>query len=279
MDHALEHLGTLFDLPVTVSILINTRIGLVVNRLRRKCGDKAIAQFARNLIKTWKNLVEKKYKEGDPAFNVLVSSIRSRRRYHSTEKSVDSRSKRSAAAQKKPTSSPVVDNDLAFNEARSRSRKVLLKVLTSGDLPDGSLDPEELSVEVEASLFEMNRGSVEKYMTAVHNHVFSLMHKKNTLRVRVLTGAVGAAEFAHMTTEDMATDELRRMRNEFIEQVFKQLREEDENSSDQYGPPDMMKCERCGKRNCTYTQMQTRSADEPMTTFAYCRECGKRWKF
>ena len=25
-------------------------------------------------------------------------------------------------------------------------------------------------------------------------------------------------------------------------------------------------------------QAQTRSADEPMTTFAYCNECGHRWK-
>ena len=24
--------------------------------------------------------------------------------------------------------------------------------------------------------------------------------------------------------------------------------------------------------------MQTRSADEPMTTFVYCNECGNRWK-
>ena len=25
-------------------------------------------------------------------------------------------------------------------------------------------------------------------------------------------------------------------------------------------------------------QLQTRSADEPMTTFVYCNECGHRWK-
>ena len=26
------------------------------------------------------------------------------------------------------------------------------------------------------------------------------------------------------------------------------------------------------------SQAQTRSADEPMTTFVYCNECGNRWK-
>jgi transcription elongation factor S-II len=37
-----------------------------------------------------------------------------------------------------------------------------------------------------------------------------------------------------------------------------------------------MKCGKCGKRNCTYNQLQTRSADEPMTTFVMCNECGNR---
>jgi transcription elongation factor S-II len=30
---------------------------------------------------------------------------------------------------------------------------------------------------------------------------------------------------------------------------------------------DIFKCGRCKQRKCTYYQMQTRSADEPMTTF------------
>jgi DNA-directed RNA polymerase subunit M/transcription elongation factor TFIIS len=41
---------------------------------------------------------------------------------------------------------------------------------------------------------------------------------------------------------------------------------------------DMFKCMRCFKRNCTYFELQTRSADEPMTIFVTCLECGKKWK-
>jgi len=41
-----------------------------------------------------------------------------------------------------------------------------------------------------------------------------------------------------------------------------------------------MHCRRCKKKTrCDYYQMQTRSADEPMTTFVTCLDCDLRWKF
>ena len=37
-------------------------------------------------------------------------------------------------------------------------------------------------------------------------------------------------------------------------------------------------CGRCKSIKTTSTQKQTRSADEPMTVFVLCLNCGKRWK-
>ena len=39
------------------------------------------------------------------------------------------------------------------------------------------------------------------------------------------------------------------------------------------------KCPKCKSEKTTYYQMQTRCADEPMTTFCTCLSCNKRWKF
>ena len=41
---------------------------------------------------------------------------------------------------------------------------------------------------------------------------------------------------------------------------------------------DTFTCRKCKSNKCTYYQMQTRSADEPMTTFITCLNCGNRWK-
>ena len=41
---------------------------------------------------------------------------------------------------------------------------------------------------------------------------------------------------------------------------------------------DVFKCRRCKSNKTTYYQQQIRSADEPMTTFITCLDCGNRWK-
>jgi DNA-directed RNA polymerase subunit M/transcription elongation factor TFIIS len=41
---------------------------------------------------------------------------------------------------------------------------------------------------------------------------------------------------------------------------------------------DQFFCKRCKKRECTYYELQTRSADEPMTIFIQCVNCGKQWR-
>ena len=46
---------------------------------------------------------------------------------------------------------------------------------------------------------------------------------------------------------------------------------------DKSAATDMFKCGKCKKRECTYYEYQTRSADEPMTQFIRCLNCNNRW--
>lgn len=41
---------------------------------------------------------------------------------------------------------------------------------------------------------------------------------------------------------------------------------------------DEYKCSRCKQRRCIYTELQTRSIDEPMTKYITCLECNHKWQ-
>jgi|TARA_B100001094_G_scaffold226899_1_gene221392 transcription elongation factor S-II len=40
----------------------------------------------------------------------------------------------------------------------------------------------------------------------------------------------------------------------------------------------LFKCHKCGSRETSYYEVQTRSADEPMTQFITCLQCNNHWK-
>jgi DNA-directed RNA polymerase subunit M/transcription elongation factor TFIIS len=62
---------------------------------------------------------------------------------------------------------------------------------------------------------------------------------------------------------------------ELAEKMF--LREQRLLEGNRAAASDQFLCLRCHKRQCTYYELQTRSADEPMTIFIQCVNCGKRW--
>jgi transcription elongation factor S-II len=63
-------------------------------------------------------------------------------------------------------------------------------------------------------------------------------------------------------------------------QLIKDKMERDKNKfkTDKTGASAEFKCSKCKKRETNYYQVQTRSADEPMTTFVTCLNCGNHWR-
>ncbi|KAK2157186.1 hypothetical protein LSH36_196g05029 [Paralvinella palmiformis] len=126
------------------------------------------------------------------------------------------------------------------------------------------------------SIFKEFKDTGPKYKTRIRSRVANLKDVKNpALRENVLTGLIPVDRIACMTAEEMASDELKQMRAKLTKEAIN-----DHQMSYQGGTrTTLFKCGRCGKRDCTYNQVQTRSADEPMTTFVVCNLCGNRWKF
>eukprot|EP00271_Cylindrocystis_brebissonii_P010600 TRINITY_DN2685_c0_g1_i1.p1 TRINITY_DN2685_c0_g1~~TRINITY_DN2685_c0_g1_i1.p1 ORF type:complete len:386 (-),score=63.25 TRINITY_DN2685_c0_g1_i1:831-1988(-) len=133
-------------------------------------------------------------------------------------------------------------------------------------------------MEVELEMFKVYGGGKrdQEYKAKYRQLTFNLKDRDNPdLRRRVLFGEITPSELLTMTTEDMASDERKREKMK-IEQkmMFETTRGINMTSS-----TDQFKCGKCGQRKTTYYQMQTRSADEPMTTFVSCLNCPNRWKF
>lgn len=64
------------------------------------------------------------------------------------------------------------------------------------------------------------------------------------------------------------------------EEIERQIEKDKHMYTDSSTASIFMYCSGCKKKTkCDYYQMQTRSADEPMTTFVTCLECDRRWKF
>ncbi|KAK6325996.1 hypothetical protein J4Q44_G00016400 [Coregonus suidteri] len=115
-----------------------------------------------------------------------------------------------------------------------------------------------------------------KYKNRVRSRISNLKDPKNPgLRRNVLAGGIELRRFAIMSAEEMASDELKQLRNNLTKEAIR----EHQLSKTSGTISDLFQCSKCSKKNCTYNQMQTRSADEPMTTFVLCNECGNRWKF
>lgn len=92
------------------------------------------------------------------------------------------------------------------------------------------------------------------------------------LKILIRSGNIKTSELAFMTHQEMRPDKWDKMIEE------KNKRDKCKYETVIEAATDTFKCRKCKSNKCTYYQMQTRSADEPMTTFVSCLDCGCRWK-
>ena len=78
----------------------------------------------------------------------------------------------------------------------------------------------------------------------------------------------------------MANDEFKRKQQEIRKDEMEQARTDaaQEVLAKKQTGSGMYKCKNCGSDKVSMTPMQTRSADEPMTEFYRCADCGKTWR-
>lgn len=284
---AADLLKNLKRLPITLSVLQKTRIGMSVNAIRKAATDDDIKALATALVKAWKKLLEIKteqFKKKQKASNSIKSSASTEL---NTPKQVENYDKPAPADSPSSPQSPDMSPDYEENEEntilppqtgdiemRKKCREMIKTSLVCDERP--AFDGTALAANLEEAIFVELSDQEPKYKNRIKSRVLNLRDKNNPdLRISFIDGDITSRQFAIMTSEEMASKELNEERKRLAKEAFN-----DHQVATQSGTKStMMKCGKCGKRNVSYNQLQTRSSDEPMTTFCFCNECGHRWKF
>ena len=142
-------------------------------------------------------------------------------------------------------------------------------------------DPSEKILDVarniELGVFKQEYSAVnDAYRNKLRTLTMNLRNKKNPdLRDRLLTGQIAPSKFITMNPNEMAPESLKQE----IEKLNKQNLFDAQGATEKRAVTDRFTCGKCKHKKVSYYQMQTRSADEPLTTFCTCENCGNRWKF
>ena len=151
-----------------------------------------------------------------------------------------------AKLKKKPEDKPI-----HLEDSRNKVVKMLIELLGN----------RQVSIEIEE---ELHKFGSTAYASKFRSLKFNLSKNKD-LRERVAAGVVSAGELVKMNPKDMASEESKVERKK-LEKDLTEGRRSDWHAVNNAPKGGMFKCKRCGSDKTLTTQMQTRSADEPMTT-------------
>jgi transcription elongation factor S-II len=115
-----------------------------------------------------------------------------------------------------------------------------------------------------------NTHFVQIYIDRLRSVVVNL---KGEILEHIKDGAIKPHTVAFMTHQELAPEKWGKL----IEAKTK--RDLNKCETNMSAATDTFTCRKCKGNQCTFYQLQTRSADEPMTTFVTCLLCSTRFKF
>ncbi|MBE17947.1 MAG: hypothetical protein CMH79_04210 [Nitrospinae bacterium] len=114
------------------------------------------------------------------------------------------------------------------------------------------------------------------YESKIHSIYLNLKSdsyiQNNQLLNNILTGMIKPEAIGGLSVYDIFPDNWKELLN------IKSKRDKIKYELKPEAMTNLFKCRKCGGRETSYYEVQTRSADEPMTQFITCLTCNNRWK-
>jgi transcription elongation factor S-II len=136
----------------------------------------------------------------------------------------------------------------------------------------------KIAMEVEQAAYKLFRNNAGgDYKAKIRSLYQNILAKSNpTLRTRVLSSEISPDRLVTMTSAELAS----KQQQEIDEKLKQENMRKAQVAVVEKSISDQLICGKCkAEKSVAYSQAQTRSADEPMTTFCECTKCGNRWKF
>ncbi|KAF2831379.1 transcription elongation factor [Ophiobolus disseminans] len=259
----------------TEDILRQTRIGVTINRLRTH-KDPIVQKEAGDLVNKWRDEVKKGPKKGPPA-KVANGSASPAPPPSATASPAPAQNKKKhdVAPDKRNHKTDKIKYQVTGHEARDGCVRLMYDGLAfmSEALPEEIIG---VAKQIEDAAHRNAGGVNDAYKQKMRSLFQNLKNKTNpALRKDVLRGKISPKTFVTMTHDEMKSDTRRAEDEELEKQNMNQamVAQVEKSISTEF------QCGKCKQRKVAYSQAQTRSADEPMTTFCECMACGNRWKF
>ncbi|XP_038154792.1 transcription elongation factor A N-terminal and central domain-containing protein [Cyprinodon tularosa] len=280
---------------ITPEQLETTDIVKVLYKLLKTCSGSSVKKKARSLLSRWKRQYSRERQEDkclgkntgsgnscgvslEPIGDSSVS-----RDSLPDFKQISGASKGSAS-ERGCHNSTGVKTPSSCDSVRTKCVNLLLAALHP-EPPDQDKAP-ELAKSIEQHLHNLHGASHLKYKASIRCKLANLRNPKNGhLRAGLLCGSLAPEAFARMSVEEMASAELRQLREEYSSQGVseRQLPQGLEGT-----PTKKIHCKKCGGSDCRVTQVSRGALflpawvrrggpDEDAMTFVTCSRCGQQW--
>ncbi|SCU90168.1 LANO_0D07822g1_1 [Lachancea nothofagi CBS 11611] len=276
-DSVLEILTVLDkNLKPTEKLLRETKVGVVVNQFK-KSSNAQIASLVKKMIGGWRDAISKEKKQ--KAQSKSAAGTASAAAANPANGATSEARKHDKYVSSKPRSAK--NDGVITSIYNHKLRDMVIRAFYDALAKDSEHPPQSVlttAIAVEKELNKLNNCETnEKGYKDKYRVVYSNVISKNNpdLKHKITAGDVTPDHLVSCDPRELAPEHLKKK----FEEISKQNLFNAQGATLERSVTDRFTCGKCKEKKVSYYQLQTRSADEPLTTFCTCEVCGNRWKF